>query len=295
MKRNTRFLFIILTLLPLNFSLAAGPSKIADHTVVHTLWKGKLPEDAVQQAKSILRIGYGHTSHGSQIVSGMRGLVGFANNGNLGGFAYSKDLFKFTPDGRDGSLHLISGSGYKKEGETLLRHDAGYGTWSGDTRKFLDEHPEYNVIIWSWCGQLSKMKRDRLREHYLEPMSQLEKDYPNVTFVYMTGHLDGSGVEGNLHQRNEEIRKFCRENGKWLFDFADIESHDPDGNGYLDKGGNDQCGYDSGNWGRQWQESHTRDKDWYKCSAAHSQPVNANMKAYAAWWLWCRIAGWPGA
>ena len=32
--------------------------------------------------------------------------------------------------------------------------------------------------------------------------------------------------------------------------------------------------------------------DWYKCSSAHSQPLNANLKAYAAWWLWARLVGW---
>jgi hypothetical protein len=28
--------------------------------------------------------------------------------------------------------------------------------------------------------------------------------------------------------------------------------------------------------------------------AAHSQPLNGNLKAYSAWWLWARLAGWPG-
>jgi len=34
--------------------------------------------------------------------------------------------------------------------------------------------------------------------------------------------------------------------------------------------------------------------DWYRCGSAHSQPLNANRKAYAAWWLWARLAGWNG-
>jgi len=29
-------------------------------------------------------------------------------------------------------------------------------------------------------------------------------------------------------------------------------------------------------------------------SPAHSQPLNANLKAFAAWWLFARLAGWPG-
>jgi hypothetical protein len=47
-----------------------------------------------------------------------------------------------------------------------------------------------------------------------------------------------------------------------------------------------------GNWATEWQTSHTEGEDWYSCSSAHSQPLNANQKAYAAWWLWARLAGW---
>ena len=60
-------------------------------------------------------------------------------------------------------------------------------------------------------------------------MNQLETDYPDVKFVYMTGHLVGSGQQGNLNQRNEQIRAYARANNKILYDFADIESFDPDG------------------------------------------------------------------
>lgn len=38
----------------------------------------------------------------------------------------------------------------------------------------------------------------------------------------------------------------------------------------------------------------TRGIDWLDCPSAHSQPLNANMKAYAAWWLFARLAGWSG-
>ena len=61
------------------------------------------------------------------------------------------------------------------------------------------------------------------------PCPGLETDYPKITFVYMTAHLDGSGADGNTNQRNEQIRAYCRANNKVLFDFADIESYDPDG------------------------------------------------------------------
>ncbi len=48
------------------------------------------------------------------------------------------------------------------------------------------------------------------------------------------------------------------------------------------------------NWALDWQNSHTEGIDWYTCSEDHNPPLNANLKAYAAWWLWARIAGWDG-
>ncbi len=48
------------------------------------------------------------------------------------------------------------------------------------------------------------------------------------------------------------------------------------------------------NWALEWQNSHTEGVDWYSCSSAHSVALNANLKAYAAWWMWARLAGWNG-
>jgi hypothetical protein len=44
------------------------------------------------------------------------------------------------------------------------------------------------------------------------------------------------------------------------------------------------------NWAIDWQNSHIKDVDWYDCGSEHSQPLNANLKAYAAWALWTAIA-----
>jgi uncharacterized protein YjdB len=155
--------------------------------------------------------------------------------------------------------------------------------------------------MWAWCGQLSTASESEVNT-YLGLMNSLETDYPRVKFIYMTGHLDGTGTSGNLHRRNEQIRNYCRNNRKILYDFADIESYDPDNNYYLNRAANDNCDYDSNNdgsldrnWAETWQDSHTENVDWYDCTSAHSKPLNANRKAYAAWWLWARLAGWNGS
>ncbi len=44
----------------------------------------------------------------------------------------------------------------------------------------------------------------------------------------------------------------------------------------------------------EWQNAHEEGVDWYNITSAHSQPLNANMKAYAAWWMFARLAGWDG-
>jgi uncharacterized repeat protein (TIGR01451 family) len=174
-------------------------------------------------------------------------------------------------------------------------------------------NPDVNVIIWSWCGQASGRTEQSMIDTYLAPMTQLELDYPGVTFVYMTGHADGTGETGNLHLRNQQIRDYCVANNKVLYDFYNIELYDPDRNYYGDRYATDGCNYDynnSGgttqtgdpalptngdrNWAIDWRDAHTQNADWYSCSCAHSQNLNCNQKAYAAWWLWARLAGWPG-
>ena len=56
---------------------------------------------------------------------------------------------------------------------------------------------------------------------YLSLMHELELDYPQVKFVYMTGHSDGTGEDGAVHIWNTIIRQYCIDNNKILFDFYD--------------------------------------------------------------------------
>jgi uncharacterized repeat protein (TIGR01451 family) len=137
---------------------------------------------------------------------------------------------------------------------------------------------------------------------YLDSVSVLEAEYPGVTFVYMTGHLEGTGVDGNLNVRNDQIRSHCRANNKVLFDFADIESYNPDGVEFMSRLARDTCYYDgngdgsvdSANWAQEWCASHAGDPLCATCSCAHSEPLNCNLKGRAFWWMLARIAGWPG-
>lgn len=279
--------FLVLNLLGAVADVSAQRSEplIVDHTCTDIT---TIPEAGINQARASLHVAYGHTSHGSQLTDGMTGLVAFANGGGLG-LSLPTDIFAWNEGGTGGALDLD---------DYAMPLDCGYyPQWVDETRAYLDTHPECNVIIWSWCGQINnKYAAGTLDSEYLTPMSQLEIDYPAVTFVYMTGHVNHY-ADANTKAGNQMVRDYCIANNKVLYDFADIESYDPDGTYF--EFAHDNCDYYAsasgpllGNWAIEWQNSHTQDVDWYDCPSAHSQPLNANLKGYAAWWLWVRISGY---
>lgn len=273
MKHFIFILFIFICFSCDGFRLKSGildGDKIIDHNDISVDF---IPAGYINTAKDSLRIGYWHTSHGSQLTTGMAGLDAF--KGGTGLYAVSND-------GTPGTLHL----------QEPASMDLG-DDWVTITRTFLDAagNEDVNVIIWSWCGQVSDASEVYIQA-YLDDMNALELEYPNVMFVYMTGHSDGSGLTGNLHLRNQQIREYCTANNKWLYDFYDIECYDPDGIYFGDRDVSDGCTYTfgagTGNWAQEWQDAHAG--EWYNCSSAHSLPLNANLKAYAAWNLWVSLA-----
>ncbi len=257
---------------------------IVDHTSTDL---STVPASAVADAKATLHVAYGHTSHGSQLVSGMAGLK---DPEIFAGAPLPSSTYAFNEGGSGGALDLDDCFA----GDDLGNPD--FSTWATLTSTYLNNpaNRDVNVVMWSWCGEVGWASEANINT-YLSLMDGLEQKYGNVTFVYMTGHLDGTGVTGNLNQRNNQIRDWCRSHNRVLYDFADIESYDPDGNGYLALGANDACDYNGGNWAQAWQNSHVKGQDWYECWPAHTEHLNGNLKAYAAWHLFARLAGWNGA
>jgi hypothetical protein len=279
MKRLALLCSVILPLL-----LAGQQPIIIDHTCLDL---DQIPDEYIDSAKANLWIGYGHTSHGSQLTAGMNALEIYFNDGT----------YDWSHDGGPGELHLFeggSGSGY-------LELDCGYPGWDNKTREYLDDYPGCNVIIWSWCGQVNSVD---LQSHYLGPMEQLESDYPDVQFVYMTGHLEGQGPGGSLYLANQQIRDYCIANNKILYDFADIEKYDPDcDTNYQEYYANDECNYTAPgggteNWADNWIAANPNHEltliSQINLGCAHSRQLNCTKKGIACWFLWARLVGWEG-
>lgn len=236
---------------------------IADHT---TIDMDAINTDHIVAACAAYRVIYGHTSHGSQIITGMEVME------NRYGAPW-----RFNDTGEGGALSV-----HEEYGD--LGHN-GDLSWADSTRAALNEPGnDRNVVMWSWCGGVSDNTASGI-DAYLTAMNQLESEFPHVKFIYMTGHLDGSGTEGNLHLRNQQIRDYCQSNDKILFDFADIESYDPDGTEFLSQYADDECNYSGGNWADQWCSAHPLSDMCLDCDCAHSKPLNCNMKGRAFWWL----------
>lgn len=223
---------------------------VADHNALGEFIY--IPEATFEQIRNNYSFYYGHTSHGSQIITGLDMLAAE-------------------------SLLFTRPSFYEPVDD--LGH-VGDTSWVADLRYRLDNY-NYNVAMMSWCGGVSDNTEEGINI-YLNKMNELEIDYPAVTFIYMTGHLDGTGIAGNLYVRNNQIRNYCNTNDKVLFDFADIESYDPDGNFYPDE--SDACG-----WCTIWCGSH----DCPGCvSCAHSHCFNCYNKGKVFWWMMARVVGW---
>ncbi len=259
---------------------SAASSIIIDHETTDI---SQIPPEWLEKAMN-LTVGLAHTSLGSQIITGLLWLqaqdprYAVAVRTTWEGFGLPETT---------GVLRIYDGNNIPDN--DYITPELYWSSEEGlDYTRSVANSGLFNVSMWTWCGQQSENDEATVQQ-YLSALEGLQARFPDVHFIYLTGHTDGNWDGSRLLENNQLVRSYVQENQKILFDFADIESYDPDGNYYPNT--DDSCP-----WCQPWCDSHPD-----QCAnldqigdCAHTHPLQCKLKAQAFWWMMARLAGWNG-
>jgi len=111
----------------------------------------------------------------------------------------------------------------------IYEHNRGNPGWKAKCDQFEScvrngwQFPRVNIAMNKMCF----IDQGASYKYYIHSMTNLEAQFPQTVFVYMTIPLTTSS-DGDNYLRNafnERVRDWCVKNGRVLFDIADIEAH----------------------------------------------------------------------
>jgi len=239
---------------------------IADHTVVNRFTQ--IPDTAIQAA-SRLTLLMRHASVGQNIYLGLTCIWGNfpdrrpAACGEFFDLKYDPSNWIFENRGNPGwpgkVEDFVTQVNQRSNDFEVLSFAVDYvdGLDSGDARPISD--PEI------------------FQSRFIDRLEALEADHPEKIFIWWTMSLPRLGHD-NRDKFNEMLRAYALEHNKILFDIADIEAHDPDGNLITDDAGHEII-----------YEGYTNES-----RSGHLNEAGRERVARAFWWIMARIAGWDG-
>ena len=287
---------------------------LADHRVAQEAVLRSIPTWAIEAAKAKLHILYCGTSHSQQVMEGMAGLKQYKTGDDA--------LFDFTYDGNPvaGKLDIH----YRGASGTDLSTDSvdgeGHTGYFNGTVAYLDSHPACNVVMWSWCSieghnvQIYLNNFAELIAMYAAGGSKGRDSANEVKFVFMTGYARGSDCDdpsaaNSPFNNAQAIRDYARSHGHFCLDYwsQDVYNYG-DGSFKPCESGNANVQH----WQWETDAAHVEGTHWFPCrnwssgsitypthcadDPTYAQHLTGNRRAYAAWWIWARLAGWnPGS
>jgi len=273
----------ITALLALICFQAISQGIIINHTCLD---HNEIPVEWIDSVQANQKWHYAHTSHGGQITTGLDRIE---SNDPIYDIARAYSSLPNVP----GALCIFDG----QEGDSYITPEEYWRTGYGmnNTRTVLNNNPSINVSQWAWCTQVNTYSENDVQA-YLDSISVLEAEFPDVIFVYMTGnaqtgpenHYNTNLAQGyNRYLRNEQIRIHCIINNKVLFDFADIDCwwYNPTSEEW------EFSTYEYWN-GTGTVHVPFEHPQYNIDQSGHTSYENCDNKGKASWWLMSTIAGW---
>lgn len=276
--RKTSLMFLIPLMVILGLTLSCGGggavpfagSYVIDHlntdlTAIHDTW--------IDEAQDIIKLHYAHTSHGSQLTTGLTRIEADP--------AYNVEIGYMDLPSANNALNVFDG----QENGTSITPDLYWQTAAGMeyTRAVLDNNSSINVSMWCWCNELDTYTEEQVQA-YLDSLSVLEDEFPDVTFIYMTGNAQETGAEGyNRYLRNQQIRQYCADNEKVLYDFADLDAWWLNPSTQL---------WEQSTYNYNGIDIPTENDQFHGDEAGHTTYESCDQKGRAVWWLMAILAGW---
>ena len=245
---------------------SAHQAFIIDHRAVDLF--ETIPDEAIQAAAAF-RLMYRHASVGENINFGLdclRGNFPERRPSACSGFydlKYNRDNWSFQFRGNPGWIEKVDDFITQVEQQIndydIFTFSLGYvDGMDGGTYPIISEPENFNSLMF-------------------DKLEALEAAHPGKTFILWTMPLARVGYE-NTQKFNQMVRDYARENNKILFDIADIESHDPQGNKIQNDAGHDII-----------YQGYTDES-----RAGHLNTAGRERVAKAFWYLMARVAGWEG-
>ena len=277
-------ILITITLITILFSSNVfSQGLIIDHNCIDV---SDIPTNILDSIKQNKRFQWSGTSHAHQITAGLKLLENELPNFNVtigdGTTGYENGGYLPEPNGTfcimDGvQLHFSGTCGQCCLGIGPTAYWLGQDAWDSMEKTLIDCFPNINISAWEWCGELSDYSSDYFQS-YFDTLETYEEIYPDVQFIYTTGHAQFNGEDGyNRYIRNNQIRQYCIDNNKILFDFGDLD-----------------CWY-NGEYNYYIYEGDTiplQHPQYTPEIIHHTTEESCKNKARAVWYMMARLSGW---